>query len=92
MDLNIYGDSKIIVNWFNNIIVCHTHTLSNILDEVNLFKAQFNSISCQHIYREHNCSADELSKEATLLPQGEWMVQEQRGTNEYRYYHRPYND
>lgn len=87
MDLNIYGDSKIIVNWFNNITVCHSHTLSNILNEVNLFKAQFNSISCQHIYREHNCNADRLSKEATVLPGGEWMIQEHRGSNEYRYYH-----
>lgn len=70
MDLNIYGDSKTIVNWFNNITIFHAHTLSNILNEVNMFKSQFNCISCQHIYREHNSSADEISKEATILPHG----------------------
>lgn len=42
--------------------------------------------------REHNNSADQLSKEATTLPRGEWMIQEQRGTNAYQYYHRPYID
>lgn len=68
MNLNIYGDSKVIVNWFNNIIVCHSHTLSNILDEMNIFKAQFNIISCNHIYRKHNSSVGRLSKEAMALP------------------------
>jgi len=70
MSLNIYGDSKIIINWFNNITACHIHTLSNILDEVNIFKAQFNNITCNHIYREYNSCADELSKDATTLPRG----------------------
>jgi len=32
MNIHIFGDSKIIIDWFNNIIVYHTHTLSNILD------------------------------------------------------------
>ena len=92
INLNIFGDSKIIMNWFNGIIACHIHTPSNILNEVNIFKAEFNNISCNHIYREHNCSADQLSKEASTLPKGEWLIQEQRGTNEYCYFHRPYID
>jgi len=90
MHIHIYGDSKIIIDWFNNITIFHTHTLSNILDEINILKAQFIDISCHHIYREHNSSADQLSKEASTLPRGEWMIQEQQGTNEYQYYHRPY--
>jgi len=59
---------------------------------VNLFKAEFNSISCSHIYREYNYSADQLSKEAAILPRGEWVIQEQRGADEFRYYHQPYID
>jgi len=92
MNINIFGDSKIIINWFNNTTACHIHTLSNILDEINIFKAQFNIIKCNHIYREHNSCADELSKEAMILPREEWMIHEQRGTNEYHYYHCPYID
>ena len=92
MHIHIFGDSKIIIYWFNNITVCHTYTLSNILDEINILKAQFIDITCNHIYREHNSSADQLSKEATALPRGEWLIQEQRGTNFFQYYHRPYID
>lgn len=92
INLNIFGDSKIIINWFNNITACHIHTLGNLLDEFNIFKAQFNNITCNHIYREHNSSFDQLSKEASLLPRGEWMIQEQWGSNEYRYFHCPYID
>lgn len=91
-NLQIFGDSKIMINWFNNITICHAHTLRNILDEVNIFKAHFNSIICHHIFKKHNNNADRISKEAMLLPRGQWMIQEQRGTPHYQYYHRPYID
>ncbi len=83
--LNIFGDSNIIINWFNGIFACHIHTLSNILIKVNIFKEEFNNISCTHIYKEHNGDADKLSKEVALLPRGEWVITEKRGTNEYQY-------
>ena len=92
INLNIFGGSNIIINWFNGITACHILTLSNILNEVNIFKVEFNNISCNHIYREHNSSVDQLSKEASALPRGEWLIQEQRGTNEFRYFHQPYID
>eukprot|EP00253_Pinus_taeda_P023686 PITA_23686 len=34
MHIHIFGDSKIIIDWFNNIAECHTHTLRNILDDI----------------------------------------------------------
>lgn len=91
LNLNIFGDSMTVVNWINNITICHIHTLSNILYDGHTFKAAFNHVSCLHIYREHS-SADKLSKEAGLLPRGEWLIVEQQGSEEYRYYHRPYID
>lgn len=91
-NINIFGDLKIIVNWFNGISGCHLHTLNNILNEVNIFKTEFNNISCSHIYKEHNRNVDKLSKEVVLMPRGEWVITEQQGTNEYQYYHRPYID
>ena len=92
MSINIYGNSKIVIDWFNNITAFHTHTLSNILDEIYIYKAQFNDITCNYIYREHNCSANELSKAAMILPRGERLIQEQRGSNAFQYYHRTYID
>lgn len=92
INLNVFGDSKNIINWFNGITACHAHTLNNILHEVNIFKAAFNIISCNHIYREHNSSANKLSKEASALPKGEWLIQEQKGPDVYQYYHQSYID
>jgi len=91
-DLQIYGDSNIIINWINLKSRCYTHTLLNILDEVMHLKSQFNNIIVRHIYREHNHSADGLSKEATHLPGGQWIIHEQRGISQYQYYHMPYID
>jgi len=91
-NLNIYGDSKTVVNWFNLITTCHIYTLSNIMYEIQTFKAAFNHISCLHIYREHNNCADQLSKEALALPRGEWIILEQQGSEEYRFFHRLYTD
>ena len=67
--IQIFGDSKIIINWFKNTSACHMHSLRNILDEIMILKAQFIYISCQRIYRERNMVADQLSKEATYIPE-----------------------
>lgn len=44
--IQIFRDSKIIINWFNNTYACHVHSLRNILDEIMLLKSQFDYISC----------------------------------------------
>jgi len=90
--INIFGDSMVVVNWINNVTTCHTHTLSNILHDALTLKTAFNHFSCLHIYREHNSEADKLSKEASTLPRGEWIIVEQNGTEEHQFYHRPYID
>jgi len=67
-------------------------SLRNLLDEIMILKAQFNYISCQHIYMEHNSVSNQLSKVATTHPRGLWIVQEQHGDENYQYYHCPYID
>lgn len=47
--IHIFGDSQIIINWFNNIFACHMHSLRNILDEIMILKAQF-TISLVNIF------------------------------------------
>lgn len=91
-ELQIFGDPNIIINWINLKTRCHTHTLLNILDEVMHLKAHFNSIIVRHIYNEHNHCANGLSKEATHLPAGQWIISKQRGNAHYQYFHRPYID
>lgn len=75
-NINIFGDSLMVVNWINNVTTCHAHTLNNILHDAQTLKVAFNHFSCLHIYREHNSKADKLSKEASSLPKGKWLIVE----------------
>ena len=52
--IHIFGDSKIIINWFNNNAICHVHTLRSLLDEILALKNNFDTITVTHIYRQRN--------------------------------------
>jgi len=90
--LQIYGDSKIIINWFNNITTCHAYTLKTILEDIIFLKTHLDHVACTHIYREHNEGVDKLSKEATHHPRGEWMIIGHSREWTYHFFHRPYMD
>ena len=69
--LRIFGDSKLVINWFNLQAHSHVHTLRSLLEEIFvILKAQFDFISCHHIYRERNQISDSLSKEEAQQPRG----------------------
>jgi len=74
--LHIFGDSKMVINWFNCTTTCHAYSLRTILDDVLFLKSQFDLVSCTHVYRERNAAADRLSKETTNHPRGEWLIKE----------------
>ena len=61
--IQIFGDSKIIINWANGFQQCHILRLMPLLDEVLLLKHHFDFISFTHVYRERNTTTDRLSKE-----------------------------
>lgn len=65
--LNIFGDSQVVVNWFNGRHKIKALILEPWMEEVMRLRASFDSIYCQHIYREANSAADHLSK-LTLGP------------------------
>lgn len=52
--IQIFGDSKIVINWIQLCISCHVHTLRGLLDEVTTLKLHFYFIVCSHIYRKMN--------------------------------------
>ena len=60
--LQIYGDSFIIINWDKRTQICHLMRLIPILEEIHQLKLFFDDIVFNHVYREHNRRADELSK------------------------------
>ena len=68
--LNIYGDSKIVIEWVqirNNIIAPH---LQNLLRAIRSLHPSFETIQFNHIYREFNTEADTLSKMALAIQPG----------------------
>ena len=54
-NIQVFGDSNIIINWATGIQQCHNIHLKPILEEVGLLQAEFITISVSHIYgRERN--------------------------------------
>ena len=90
--LQIFGDSQLIINWENEVNHCHLHTLRDILTDIFSLKSQFDSFACSHIYRERNEIVDRLSKEAAQLNRGQWKIQEFREGIFYSHYHHPFMD
>ena len=72
--LQIFGDSKIVINWFNCTSACYVHSLKNILDDALFLKSQFDQITCIHIYKKHNKTVDQRSKQTAHQPRGEWLI------------------
>ena len=72
--IQLAGDSRIIVEWFQNIIHLEVIHLSNWMDRILQLRRLFQEIHIQHIYREVNSDADRLSKQAILGPIGHFLV------------------
>ena len=66
----IYGDSQIIINWAKGLTVLSPPDLHHWCRETKKLVSSFRDLSFSHIYREHNKTADRLSKLALSLPQG----------------------
>ena len=70
LQLQVMGDSMVIVDWALGIHNIHSVDLAHWLSRVKGIFRCFNSVSFQHIYREHNSLAAELSKKAIGLGGG----------------------
>ena len=90
--IQIFGDSKIVIDWANNKSICHAYSLKHILEEIVFLKTHFDQITVSHIYRERNATADRLSKEAADRPLGDWLIEEYKPEGMHSFYHRPYID
>ena len=64
------GDSKLVIDWAKGKFFIQNITLANILRDIRLSFQSFDWLSFQHILRELNVKADELSKEDLQLQRG----------------------
>jgi ribonuclease HI len=77
--LQVFGDSKLMVNWANNQCRMDNLLLVPLMNQFLEVKEKFEDISFSHVFREFNSIADQLSKEALLLQEGLLYEQEFRG-------------
>ena len=65
--LQVFGDSKMVVDWVNWKIQINAPHLQQLLSAIRKLLEFFTGFRISHIYRELNMEADGLSKQALLL-------------------------
>ena len=64
--LSVLGDSLLVINQVNNIYKVKSACLHNLYNEVQALKTEFDFIEFNHVYRNYNKRADELSNLALV--------------------------
>jgi ribonuclease HI len=59
--LSVLGDSLLVINQVNNIYKVRSECLHELYKEAQALKTEFGFIEFNHVYREYNKRADELS-------------------------------
>ena len=73
---HVFGDSQVIINWAKGSTALSPPELIHWCRETKKLVTSFKDLSFSHIYREHNKTADRLSKKALSLPQGKgWFME-----------------
>lgn len=62
-DIDIFGDSKVIIDWENKRATLNSFELLHCMNKTKSFLPTFRRISISHVYREQNMVADRVSKE-----------------------------
>jgi ribonuclease HI len=69
-DIQVLGDSKIVIDWLNDKGSLQACALESWKNRIRDLIKNFREISFAHIYREYNREADLLSKQAIQKPEG----------------------
>ena len=70
MQLQVFGDSKMVVDWVNMKIQINAPHLQQLMKAIERLLEFFIGFRIAHIYRELNMEVDDLSKLALLLDPG----------------------
>jgi len=68
--LQVLGDSKIVVDWLNYKCNLFVTSLTSWIEKISSLIPLFKDLKFEHIYREENGDADSLSKKSLLAPKG----------------------
>jgi len=90
--LNVFGDSKNVINWISMTQECRNRSLASLLFSIRTVLQNIETFSCRHVYRENNMVADLASKEGLNMVLGRWKITETRDGTSQDFYHRPFID
>jgi ribonuclease HI len=65
VDMQVFGDSRIIIDWLNDKGKLQVNALECWKDRIRELNKSFSSINYTHIYRESNMEADNTFQEIT---------------------------
>jgi ribonuclease HI len=74
--LFIFGDSKVVVDWFNGDAGLNVLVLQDWKGRIQSLRSSFSSVQAIHIHREFNSQADKLSKLGLTSPFGLLQIEE----------------
>ena len=74
--LEVFGDSKVIVDWSNSLSKLHVLEQDHWCDCIVGIKSSFIDLSIRNIFKEHNVEANEISNEALSLEMGDLVFTE----------------
>jgi hypothetical protein len=69
-NLQLMGDSKVIIEWLNQKGNLHAIDIEGWKCRTKVLTTNFQEISFHHIFRDFNKEADRLSKQSLLDPKG----------------------
>jgi len=76
ISLFIFGDSKVIVDWFNGEVNLNVLILQDWKNRILSLRTNFSLVKYFHIHREYNTQADSLSKQGLSGQLGLLQVEE----------------
>jgi ribonuclease HI len=69
--INIFSDSQIVVNWVRKTKIYQNPLFLPIFEEIQRIAPSFDNLDIQHVYRERNMVANQLSKAGLQLDFGQ---------------------
>ena len=82
-NLQIFGDSQLVINWVTSKFRMYNSLLSQVLREVIRISDMFERVEYKHIYQERNSKVDVLAKDGATIPDGYWHITEFRADEQH---------
>ena len=79
--LQIFGDSELVINWASGKYRIQNILLEQILLEVHRLADLFENVHFMHIFREKNTIADKLAKDGSNIITRSWQILEHRAVD-----------